>query len=435
MAFSLHGIHVPHRKNTANTASVRMPAPQSVTLLTLMHIGKPAVPVVKVGDHVDVGTLVAEQSGFISSPVYSSVSGTVKKITEEIVSTGARVPAINIESDGAMTPDASLTPPVVNSKEDFIDALKKSGIVGLGGAGFPTYVKFATDKPVDTLVINGAECEPYITSDTRTMIERTEDILLAIETADKFMGFEKIIIGIEKNKPEAIAKMQELEKTNSKIKVMALPSVYPQGGEKVLVYHTTGRVIKLGQLPADIGCIVCNVSTLAAIGDYLKTGMPLVERLVTVDGAAVKEKKNVLVPIGTAVKDVFEFCGGFTEDPEKVLYGGPMMGITVPDLDVPVLKQTNALLALTAKEAKVPKETACIRCGNCVNSCPFGIDVLSIAKGLKSDDMPMVEKAGVETCMECGCCAFGCPANRPIVQTNKLAKLALRDYKAKEAKA
>ena len=435
MAFSLRGIHAPHRKNTANTASVRMPAPQSVALLTLMHIGKPAVPVVKVGDHVDVGTLVAEQSGFISSPVYASVSGSVKKITEEIVSTGARIPAIHIESDGAMTPDASLTPPVVNSKEDFIDALKKSGIVGLGGAGFPTYVKFATDKPVDTLVINGAECEPYITSDTRTMIERTEDILLAIETADKFMNFEKIIIGIEKNKPEAIAKMQELEKTNSKIKVMVLPSVYPQGGEKVLVYHTTGRVIKLGQLPADIGCIVCNVSTLAAIGDYLKTGMPLVERLVTVDGAAVKEKKNVLVPVGTAVKDVFEFCGGFTEDPEKVLYGGPMMGITVPDLDVPVLKQTNALLALTAKEAKVPKETACIRCGNCVNSCPFGIDVLSIAKGLKTDDMAMVEKAGVETCMECGCCAFGCPANRPIVQTNKLAKLALRDHKAKEAKA
>lgn len=435
MAFSLRGIHVPHRKNTANTASVRMPAPQSVTLLTLMHIGRPATPVVKIGDHVDVGTLVAEQSGFISSPVYASVSGTVKKITEEIVSSGARVPAITIESDGAMTADASLTAPVVNSKEDFIEALKKSGIVGLGGAGFPTYVKFATDKPVDTLVINGAECEPYITSDTRTMIEKAEDILLAIETADKYMNFQKIIIGIEKNKPEAIAKMQELEKKNSKIEVKVLPSVYPQGGEKVLVYHTTGRVIKLGELPADIGCIVCNVSTLAAIGNYLTTGMPLVERLVTVDGGAVKERKNVLVPVGTAVKDVFEFCGGFTEDPEKVLYGGPMMGITVPDLDVPVLKQTNALLALTAKEAKLPKTTACIHCGTCVNSCPFGIDVISVAKGLQNGDMAMVEKAGIETCMECGCCAFGCPANRPIVQTNKLAKLALRDHKAKEAKA
>lgn len=435
MAFSLRGIHVPHRKNTANMAAVRMPAPASVTLLTLMHIGKPAKPVVKIGDHVDVGTLVAEQDGFISSPVYASVSGTVKKITDEIVSSGARVPAITIESDGAMTPDPSIEAPVVNTKDDFIAALKKSGIVGLGGAGFPTYVKFVTDKKVDTLVINGAECEPYITSDTRTMIDRAEDILLAIETADKFMNFEKIIIGIEKNKPEAIAKMQELEKANSKIKVAVLPSVYPQGGEKVLVYHTTGRKIALGQLPADVGCIVSNVSTLAAIGDYLKTGMPLTERLVTVAGGAVKEPKNILVPIGTALKDVFEFCGGFTVEPEKVIYGGPMMGITVPDLDVPVLKQTNALVAFDAKEVKVPKTTACIRCGNCVNSCPFGINVLAIARGYDIGDMEMVAKAGLETCMECGCCSFGCPANRPIVQTNKLAKLALRDYKAKEAKA
>ena len=435
MAFSLRGIHVPHRKNTAKMSAVRMPAPQSVTLLTVMHIGRPATPVVKVGTHVDVGTLVAEQSGLISSPVYASVSGTVKKITEEIVSTGARVPAITIESDGAMTVDASIAPPVVNSKEDFIEALKKSGIVGLGGAGFPTYVKFMTDKPVDTLVINGAECEPYITSDTRTMIEKADEIRLAIETADKYMNFAKIIIGIEKNKPEAIEKMQELAKSNNKIQVAVLPSVYPQGGEKVLVYHTTGKKIKLGQLPADVGRIVSNISTLAAIGDYLKTGMPLVERLVTVDGGAVKEPKNVLVPVGTPVKDVFEFCGGFTVDPEKVLYGGPMMGITVPDLDVPVLKQTNALLAFTEKEAKMPKTTACIHCGTCVNSCPFGINVLGIAKGLQIGDMDMVEKAGVETCMECGCCAFGCPANRPIVQNNKLAKLALRDHKAKEAKA
>ena len=435
MAFSLRGIHVPHRKNTANMAAVRMPAPASVTLLTAMHIGKPAKPVVKVGDHVDVGTLVAEQDGFISSPVYASVSGTVKKITDEIISSGARVPAITIESDGAMTTDPSIEAPVVNTKEDFINALRKSGIVGLGGAGFPTYVKFLTDKKVDTLVINGAECEPYITSDTRTMIEKADDILMAIETADKFMNFEKIIIGIEKNKPEAIAKMQELEKANSKIKVAVLPSIYPQGGEKVLIYHTTGRKVALGQLPADVGCIVSNVSTLAAVAAYLRTGMPLVERLVTVDGGVVKEPKNVIVPVGTSLKDVFGFCGGFTADPEKVIYGGPMMGITVPDLDVPVLKQTNAVLAFTAKEVKEPKTTACIHCGRCVNSCPFGINVLGIAKGMNIGDMDMVEKAGVEVCMECGCCSFGCPANRPIVQNNKLAKMALRDHKAKEAKA
>lgn len=433
MIFSLRGVHVPHRKHTADKSAVRMPSPEMVTIPMLMHIGKPALPIVKVGDHVDVGTLIAEQDGLISSPIYSSVSGTVKSISDIIVSSGARVPAITIESDGAMSVDADVAPVEVNSKDEFIAAVKKSGIVGLGGAGFPTYVKFMTDKPIGTLIINGAECEPYITSDSVTMVEKSDDIIFAINTADKYFNFDKIVIGIEKNKPTAIAKMKEIAKKNSKISVAVLPSVYPQGGEKVLVYHTTGKQVKAGQLPADIGCIVCNSSTMAAIGNYLKTGMPLVERLITVDGGAIKEPKNVIVPVGTAVGAVFEFCGGFAEEPKKVIYGGPMMGITVPDLDVPVLKQTNALVAFTAKEIKAPKTTACIRCGHCVNNCPFGINVLEIAKGLKNGDMEMVEKAGAEICMECGCCAYGCPANRPIVQNNKLAKQALRDYKAKEA--
>lgn len=433
MAFSLRGIHVPHRKNTANMSAVRMTDVKVVTLPTVMHIGKPAIPVVKVGDHVDVGTLIAEQNGMISSPVYSSVSGTVKKIADVVLSNGSTVPAITIESDGAMTPDSSIAPPEVNSKEDLIEAVKKSGIVGLGGAGFPTYVKLATDKAVDTLVINGAECEPYITSDSLTMVENADDIALAIETVDKYFNFSKIIIGIEKNKPEAIAKLNELASKNSKIKVAVLPAIYPQGGEKVLVYHTTGKQIKLGQLPADVGCIVCNSSTMANIGAYLKTGMPLVERTVTVDGGAVKEPKNVIVPVGTAVGEVFDFCGGFKCEPEKVIYGGPMMGVAVPNLEVPVLKHTNALVAFDKKETKAPKTTACIRCGTCINNCPFGINVPAIAKGYENGDMAMVEKAGVEICMECGCCSYGCPANRPLVQTNKLAKIALREHKEKEA--
>ncbi len=435
MAFSLRGIHVPHRKNTANMSAVRMDNVKTVVLPMVMHIGKPAIPVVKVGDHVDVGTLVAEQNGFISSPVYSSVSGTVKKIADIVISNGSVVPAITIESDGAMTHDSSIAPPEVNSKEDLIEAVKKSGIVGLGGAGFPTYVKLATDKAVDTLVINGAECEPYITSDSLTMVEKAEDIALAIETLDKYFNFSKIVIGIEKNKPQAIAEMNKISAKNSKVKVATLPAVYPQGGEKVLVYHTTGKQIKLGQLPADVGCIVCNSSTMAFIGSYLKTGMPLVERTITVDGGAVKEPKNVIAPIGTAVGEVFDFCGGFNCDPEKVIYGGPMMGVTVPSLEVPVLKNTNALLALNKKETKTPKTTACIRCGACINNCPFGINVPAIAKGYNNGDMAMVEKAGVEICMECGCCSFGCPANRHLVQTNKLAKIALKEYKEKEANA
>ena len=432
MAFSLKGIHVPHRKNTADMSAVRMPAPNAVTLLTAMHIGKPAKPVVKAGDQVFVGTLVAEQDGMISSPIYSTVSGTVKSVADTMLSNGKTAPAITIESDGEMTPDASLAVPQVNSKEDFIEAVKKSGIVGLGGAGFPTYVKFATDKKIDTLVINGAECEPYITSDSITMVDNADDILLAIETADKYFGFDKIVIGIEKNKPAAIKAMNELAKKNSKIQVKVLPSIYPQGGEKVLVYHTIGRVISVGQLPADVGCIVCNSSTMANIGKYLQTGMPLVEKVVTVDGGAVKEPKNVIVAIGTPIGEVFDFCGGFNADPEKVIYGGPMMGVAVPDLTVPVLKQTNALVAFNKKETKTAKTTACIKCGKCTNHCPFGINPAAIAKAYKDKDAEMLEKLGADICMLCGCCAFICPAKRPLVETNSLAKQMLMAERAKK---
>ena len=432
MAFSLKGIHVPHRKNTADMSAVRMPAPKAVTLLTAMHIGKPAKPIVKAGDQVFVGTLVAEQDGFISSPIYSSVSGTVKSVADTMLSNGKTAPAITIESDGEMTPDANLAVPQVNSKEDFIEAVKKSGIVGLGGAGFPTYVKFATDKKIDTLVINGAECEPYITSDSITMVDNADDILLAIETADKYFDFDKIVIGIEKNKPAAIKAMSELAKKNSKIQVKVLPSIYPQGGEKVLVYHTIGRVISVGQLPADVGCIVCNSSTMANIGKYLQTGMPLVEKVVTVDGGAVKEPKNVIVAIGTPIGEVFDFCGGFNADPEKVIYGGPMMGVAVPDLTVPVLKQTNALVAFNKKETKTAKTTACIKCGKCTNHCPFGINPAAIAKAYKDKDAEMLEKLGADICMLCGCCAFICPAKRPLVETNSLAKQMLMAERAKK---
>ena len=432
MAFSLRGIHVPHRKNTANMPAVKTLAPKTVTLLTAMHIGKPAKPIVKAGDQVFVGTMVAEQDGFISSSVYSSVSGTVKSVADVTLSNGKTAPAITIESDGEMTPDPNLAVPQVNSKEDFIEAVKKSGIVGLGGAGFPTYVKFATDKKVDTLVINGAECEPYITSDSVTMIYNAKEILLAIETADKYFNFDKIIIGIEKNKGPAIRMMKDHAEKNSKIQVKVLPSIYPQGGEKVLVYHTTGRVISAGQLPADVGCIVCNSSTMANIGKYLQTGMPLVEKLVTVDGGAVNIPQNVVAPIGTPIGDVFEACGGFKVEPEKVIYGGPMMGVAVPDLTVPVLKQTNALLAFNKRETKTAKTTACIKCGKCTNHCPFGINPAAIAKAYKNNDAEMLEKLGADICMLCGCCAFICPAKRPLVETNSLAKNMLMAERAKK---
>ena len=376
MAFSLHGVHVPHRKNTAAMPAVRMGVPSSVTLPMVMHIGKPAIPVVKVGDHVDIGTLIAEQDGKISSPIYASVSGKVSKIGDMLLSNGSTAPAVTIESDGEMTVSETVVPPTVENGSDLIEAIRKSGIVGLGGAGFPTHVKFDVGDPskIEELIINGAECEPYITSDTRTMIDRADDMAFALRALEKHLGIKKILLGIENNKKEAIASMQKLAAADEHVKVCALPALYPQGGEKVLIYHTTGKTVPAGKLPIDVGCVVCNCTTLAEIGRFLQTGMPLVEKCVTVDGGAVKEPKNVIVPIGTALSDVFDFCGGFTADPEKVLYGGPMMGIAVPDTTVPVLKQTNAILALDKKEAAPKKTTACLRCGACGHSehgqCP-----------------------------------------------------------------
>lgn len=312
-----------------------------------------------------------------------------------------------------------------------MEAIRKSGIVGLGGAGFPTYVKFNADPAkIEELVINGAECEPYITSDSLTMTERAEDMAYALKALETHLGIKKVIIGIENNKKAAIARMKELAQADPCVKVVTLPAVYPQGGEKVLVYHTTGKVIPAGKLPLDVGCIVCNCTTLAAIGSYLKTGMPLVEKCVTVDGSAVKEPKNVIVPIGTAMEEVFTFCGGFKEEPGKVLYGGPMMGISVPELSAPILKNTNAILAFNQKDSVPAKETACIRCGACYNHCPFGINPAALARAYEAGDTAAMEKIGADVCMECGCCAFVCPANRPLVQSNKLAKAALREARA-----
>lgn len=436
MAFKLHSVHVPHRKHTADMKAVVMPAPETVTIPTVMHIGAPASPVVKAGDSVKVGTVIAEASAYVCAPIHASVSGTVKSITDILLSNGKTAPAIVIESDGEMTPDENITPPTVGSKEELIDAIKKSGIVGLGGAGFPTYVKFNTESEIEELVINGAECEPYITSDSLTMVSDKEYISYAISVLVKHLGIKKVIIGIENNKPNAIKAMREIAKEHSNVSVKVLPSVYPQGGEKVLVYHTTGKKIPMGGLPIDVGCVVCNSTTMAAIGKYLKTGMPLVNKCVTVDGAALKNPQNVIVPIGTSIGEVFDFCGGFKETPKKVLYGGPMMGIAVPELSAPVIKNTNAILAMSEKEAKLPDTTACIKCGACANHCPFSINPAAIGKLYRNGDIDKLSEVGTELCMECGCCSFVCPANRPLVQTNRLAKSALREYnnKQKEAK-
>lgn len=427
---ALRGVHVPHRKNTALMPAVKMDPPSSVVIPTVMHIGAPAKPIVKAGDKVAVGQLIAESGGFISAPVHASISGTVKKVEDIVLSNGRRAPAVFIESDGEMRPYEGITPPKVESLAQLTEAIRASGIVGLGGAGFPTSVKLAIDdiSRAEYFVINGAECEPYITSDTRTMLDYTDLVERGVRRIVGYLNPKAAYIGIENNKPLSIKTLSQRFTGDKNIIVKSLPPMYPQGGEKVLIYNTTGRIVPEGKLPLDVGVVIMNVTTLANIEMYIETGMPLVEKLVTVDGSAVKEPKNVFVPIGTRLRDVFEFCGGFKEEPGKLLYGGPMMGTAVPDLDAPILKNTNAVLAFNRKDSEVRKETPCIRCGNCVNHCPMRLNPPAIAKAYNNRDGASLYKQRVNLCMECGACSFICPANQPIVQRHKLAKLVLREW-------
>lgn len=431
----IKGIKVPHKKHTAGLAPVSIPVPKLVTIPMSMHIGRPAKPVVKRGDEVKVGQLIAEADGYISSPVHSSVSGKVQKIDEMTTSMGAKVPVVVIESDGLQTVSETVQPPDVHDLTSFVDAVRQSGSVGLGGAGFPTFVKFSFNNDlsvVDAVVINAAECEPYITSDTRTMLDRADEIFEGIALLKKYLKVNRFVIGVESNKPEAITKARELAAKTDGVEVHVLPSVYPQGGEKVLVYNTLGRLIPKGGLPLDVGVVVINVTTLAFIARYIKTGMPLVEKCITVDGSAVKEPKNIIAPIGTPISDVLEAAGGCKSEPAKVLYGGPMMGIAVPDLTAPVLKNTNAIIAMDEKEARPPKTTPCINCGACLTSCPLKLDPREIARAYKKNEPEGLKTLCVDLCMECGCCSYVCPAKRHLVQTNKLAKAVLRDYLNKQ---
>ena len=320
------------------------------------------------------------------------------------------------------------------SDEEFIAAVAQSGLVGLGGAGFPASVKLDIKdlSRLDTVIINGAECEPYITSDTRTMLDRGEEIAWGIKMLETYLKAKRVIIGIEKNKPQCIRAMEQLAAKDSCVSVLPLPALYPQGGEKVLIYHATGRIVGEGKLPIDAGVIVMNCTSLADMGRYFLTGMPLVEKSHNHPGTVVKDRKNVLVPIGTSLKDLIDFAGGCKAPAGKVLYGGPMMGISVPDLEQPVLKTTNAVTAFNEADARTPDPTACIRCGSCVDHCPLNLMPAEIERAFDKKDGRELEKLKVNLCMECGCCAFICPAHRPLVQVNKLAKGMLRDWQAKE---
>lgn len=427
------GVKVAHHKNTAELEVVRIPTPSKVVIPMQQHIGAPCEPVVKVGDEVAVGQLIGDSDKFISAPIHASVSGKVTAIGEVKLPNGSVSKAVTIESDGEMRLWEGIKPPKVETREDLIKAVRDSGLVGLGGAGFPTHVKlnFPPDKNIDTLVVNAAECEPYITVDYRECMENSWDILSGVYALKELLGFKQVIIAAEDNKPEAFKVLGKIADHDADIddsvKLMVLESKYPQGAEKMMVQSATGRRVPPGKLPADVGCVVMNVASVAFISRYLKTGKPLVSRSLTVDGSAIAAPKNVRVPVGTGIGEIIDFCGGFKGEPCKILTGGPMMGLAIVGTDLPVLKQNNAILAFTADDAVLKPETDCIRCGRCVAACPMSLMPTNIVKAAKIKDVDALKRAGVTVCMECGSCAFACPAGKPLVQHMRLAKAILRE--------
>lgn len=432
------GIFVSHHKNTAEQPMERMQEPHTVVLPMQQHIGAPCSPTVKVGEYVTAGQVIGDTDKFVSAPIHATVSGTVKSVGDVYLANGMVCCGVTIESDGKMQMSEDIKPPVIENKADFIKAVRNSGLVGLGGAGFPTHVKLAFDesKNVDTLIINAAECEPYITVDYRETLEHGEDILYGIEQIQKYLKFKQIIIAVEDNKPATFKILKEIADSHNSdcgdiVKLMALRSKYPQGAEKMMILSATGRRVPPGKLPADVGCVVMNVTSVAFIGRYVKTGKPLISRSITVDGTAVTQPKNVRVPIGTNIQDIIDFCGGYKSEPKKVIFGGPMMGIALSSTNAPICKQNNAVLAFADDKYLVKKERDCIRCGRCVEHCPMSLMPTLIERYAKAKDVEKLNKIGVTVCMECGSCAYACPSGRPLVQYMRLAKQVLREEAVK----
>ncbi len=428
------GIKPGHNKETSELKTVKMPLPTKVVIPMLQHIGAPCTPLVQKGDKVFVGQKIGDSEKMIAAPIHSSVSGTVAGIKPILYSNGIEVMAVEIEPDGLQKVHESVVKPLLTDKDSILKCIRESGLVGLGGAGFPTSVKLSPPpgKVLDILVINGAECEPYITSDYREMLENPKGIIEGTKKVMEITGIAKAFIGIESNKPEAIAKISSLISERDNIEVVRLNTRYPQGGEKQLIYTLTGRKVPTGKLPSDVGVLAQNVATVSFLANYLKTGMPLIKKKVTVDGSAVANPMNVEVLIGTPLKEVFDFCGGFCEEPRKIIMGGPMMGVAQYSLDNSVLKQTNALLALNEVEAVEPKESVCIRCGKCVFVCPMSLMPIYINAHVMKGNFEETLKYHVNDCIECGCCSYICPASRHLAQSIRYAKAELRKLSAKK---
>lgn len=429
------GLHPYDGKELSKDRPIAAYLPKGELVFPLsQHIGAPAVPCVAKGDRVLAGQRIADAGGFVSANIHSSVSGTVKAIEPRVTVSGAKVSCIVVENDGQYE-QAEFVPVTERTPEAIIGAVKEAGIVGLGGAGFPTHVKLSPKEPdkIDTIIINGAECEPYITADYRYMMEIPEQLISGLKLILTLFPKAKGVIGIEDNKPDAIAKMQELCKGESRIEVAPLKTKYPQGAERSLIYAVTGRAINSSMLPADAGCIVDNVATAIAIHEAVTMGKPLYERVVTVTGDAVKEPGNFRVKAGTDAAELVEAAGGFKSQPEKVISGGPMMGMALGTLHVPCGKTFSSLLCFTKDEVAEYEPGNCIRCGRCVEVCPAGLMPTKLSEVADHGDFALFDQLNGCECVECGCCSYVCPAKRRLTQSMKTGRreaLALRRKKA-----
>ena len=442
MAFTFRGgMHINDYKYTASEAIQKLPSPKKVTVPLSQHIGAPCSPTVNVGDTVDKGQIIGTVEQGLGCPVHATVSGKVTAIDEVWTPSGRKVRRIVIENDG----EERLWPEIKPGKLDLdnvtpdqcMEAVRLAGISGMGGATFPTYAKIASALgKVDKIIINGAECEPFVTADHRLILENPKKIILGLKLLMRVFGLEKGMIAIEDNKMDAVETLRRELGDDTSIEVKVMKTKYPQGDERQLIYALTGQELKAGKLPADLGCVIFNVETCYNIYRALDEGMPLIERIVTVTGDAVNTPKNILAPLGTPMSELIEFCGGFKSKPAKIVMGGPMMGVAQWDINAPVTKGTNGILVFSEKFApKVKDPYACLHCGKCVTVCPMHLMPLYLAQFAKNTDYEMCEKFGIMSCVECGSCAYVCPGRVPIVQFVRMTKAKINEEKRAKAAA
>ncbi len=439
-----HGVHPPEAKGLTEALPIRrMPFPEEIVLPLRQHTGAPSRVIASVDDRVERGDVLGVADGYVSVPVHASASGVIKDIGWWPHPSGTMDTAVRIQVDRfapqltrpRIVPEwRGLTPDQVRK------AVQNAGVVGLGGAAFPTHVKLNPPKEtaIEVLLINGAECEPYLTSDHRVMVEYPERVHFGIRVMMQCLGVDRAVIGVENNKPDAIARLRETIPEDLDIEVIGLTVKYPQGAEKMLIKAVTGREVPSGKLPMHVGAVVQNVGSIAAIAEVFETGYPLIERIVTVTGPGVRKPQNLIVPVGTKTRDVLDFCGGLTPDATEVIFGGPMMGVPQPDLDVPVMKGTSGIVVLTEKESARPQALACISCARCLAACPMFLNPSRLGQMAQLGLFErMAEEYHLEDCMLCGSCSYVCPSNIPLAQMFALGKAGLRraQQRAREEQA